>query len=91
MTTTKTRIEDIAENRCRITYRSALTDELVALELFAPSRGGYVKVDDGRQYPQICERLAATGNTLMWSASDGRLADMVRREYRRMRAAEKRI
>jgi len=93
MTTTKTRtqIEDIAENRCRITYQDAHSDEFVTMELFAPSSGGYVKVNDGRRFPQICERLAATGSTLDWSPAHGRLSDMIRREYRRMRAAEKRI
>jgi hypothetical protein len=45
-------------------------------------------IDGPHDYPQVCERLAHGGSTLI-STRDG-LADTIRREYRRMRAADKR-
>jgi len=85
----KTTIEIQAENRCTIQFTDGLTGELVSLELFAPAKGGSVKVE-ARGYPQICERLASTGNALTWSPSIGPLCELVRREYRKRRAAERR-
>ena len=40
-----------------------------------------------RDTPQVCERLACSGSTLM--ASRETLPDVIRREYRRMRAEER--
>ncbi len=57
---------------------------------FCPSNGGYVREVDSRgQYPQVCDRLAGSGATLYCKSSDG-LPDLIRREYRAMRRAEKR-
>lgn len=51
--------------------------------------GGYVRIRDreGRN-PQICDKLRTTGPTLWATAST--LADVIRREYRLGRAADKR-
>jgi hypothetical protein len=58
--------------------------------LFAgTARLGIVReVDGALKYPQVCELLASRGNTL--TADVGSLADVIRREYRAMRASERR-
>jgi hypothetical protein len=83
----KTTIKNLKPNRCSITFADGITDEICSMELFAPIGGGYVKIE-ANGYPQICERLTRTGNTLMWDGA-GELADLIRREYRRMRRSEK--
>lgn len=64
-------------------------DEPVTMEIWAPTpaAGGYtyVRLGDG----QLCERLSTRGVTLMYYAGT-KLVDIVRREYKAMRAAEKR-
>ena len=56
-----------------------------AMEFFCPPQGGYVRMwtQDGR-HPQICERLARKGNTLISPSADA-LLKIIRREYRAMR------
>jgi len=82
------KIESLSESRCTIQFTDEF-DQPHNLELFAPAAGGYVKIE-ARGYPQICERLSSTGNTLMWSPASGPLSELVRREYRKRRAAERR-
>lgn len=51
--------------------------------------GGYVwERDDAGNRRQPCERLASTGSTLHCSGRD-RLPEVIRREYRAMRRAER--
>lgn len=65
-------------------------NERVTRTFFCPVNGGYVKEQDKQQqYPQVCERLSSRGNTLECSSRD-KLLDLIRREYRAMRRAEKR-
>lgn len=54
-----------------------------------PLDGGYVKEYRNGEWRQVCNRLAHTGNTLTCSSRD-KLLDLIRREYRAMRRAEKR-
>jgi hypothetical protein len=51
---------------------------------------GYVQewFRDTNTWKQVCERLTSMGNTLM--ATDATLAEVIRREYKRMVAAEAR-
>ena len=87
---TRTRIEETGSNRCSITYWDDAEDRAVTLDLFAPIDGGYVKFDDGRQFPQVCEMLYGSGDTLVWYPRSGPLSALVRREWRRRRASERR-
>jgi hypothetical protein len=53
----------------------------------AAEGGGYLyEVGTGRQ---LCDGFEASGPTLLWGGR-GRLVDFLRREYRQMRAAERR-
>ena len=54
-----------------------------------PQEGGYVreKMSNGN-WEQVCDKLASMGSTLSCSSRDV-LVDLVRREYRAMRRAEK--
>jgi len=61
----------------------------VTREFSVPPNGGYIRehLGNGRT-TQPCEKLATRGNTLMASSRTA-LADVIRREYRAMRRAEK--
>lgn len=85
----RTTITIQGEDRCTITYQDAITGRAVTMELFAPRRGGYVRIE-APGYPQVCERLASTGEALTWRPENGPLSDLVRRHYRAMRRAERR-
>jgi hypothetical protein len=87
--TTKTTFEELATNRCVVSYTDPCDGCRITREFFAPSEGGYVRENDGQQYPQVCEELASMGNTLKWRPGHP-LMDLIRREYRRMRAGERR-
>jgi len=54
-----------------------------------PLSGGYVMEHRNGEWKQVCDRLAHTGSTLTCSSRE-RLLDLIRREYRAMRRAEKR-
>jgi hypothetical protein len=73
-----------------VTVRSAdpLTDEMSETEYFAPSDGGYVRINDGRNFPQVCDGLFSTGSTLEWGGRTP-FVNLIRREYRKGRAADK--
>ena len=65
-------------------------DVRVERTFFCPTTGGYVReYDDKGQYPQVCDGLSNRGSTLD-CPSRAKLPDMIRREYRAMRRAEKR-
>jgi hypothetical protein len=71
-----------------ISYDHYYTGDRVTRTFFCPPDGGYVREScDG--YPQVCERLASMGNTLL-AGSRETLPKLIRREYQAMRAAEKR-
>lgn len=60
-------------------------DEMVEIEYSAPVSGGYVRNSDNKQ---VCKKLSTRGDTLQW-AGDKSLIDLIRREYKAMRRAEK--
>lgn len=71
-----------------ISFTDAYTDERVTRRFSAPTAEGYVTEHmRGGRTGQVCEQLASTGSTLR--ASRETLADVIRREYRAMRRAEK--
>jgi hypothetical protein len=76
-----------AHNRATLTETDPLTDERVITEYFAPDGGGYVRINDGRRYPQVCECLGSRGPTLRWSGL-APLVDMIRRERARAMRSE---
>lgn len=83
-------IKEIHDNR--VVHR--FTDEWGEKHVFtyfAPSDGGYVRQDDGRQYPQVCERLYGMGRTLVWSPKRESLVALIRREWKRRRDYERRL
>lgn len=63
--------------------------EILETEYFAPAYGGYVKINDGKNFPQICDGLARLGNTLIWSGKSP-FIDLIRREYRAGMRSDKR-
>lgn len=68
--------------------RDDIFRERVATEYFAPDGGGYVKVNDGDRYPQVCNGLHRRGSTLVWKPEHCSLIDLIRREYRANRRDE---
>ncbi len=78
----RTKIESVSSNQAKITYYDDLSDEIVTREFFAPISGGYVR-EASASYPQVCERLYNTGNTLEWYPKYGGLITSIRREWRR--------
>jgi len=80
----RTRIQALTPDRVAVTATDD-TGEPRTTEYFTTrgrehGRSYYVKIDDGRQYPQVCEGLARTGPTLMIHG-DRPLVDVIRREY----------
>jgi hypothetical protein len=75
----------LEHNRALVRYPHRLDGTPIEFEVFAPRSGGYVRFDDGAQ---VCERLECRGPTLIWGGS-APLIDLIRREYRAMRRAEK--
>lgn len=88
--TTRTKITTESNGDVCIVYVDDC-DEVCERTFFVPimTGGGYIRErDEAGRYPQVCEQLRRCGSTLM-STRDA-LADTIRREYRRMRAAERR-
>jgi len=85
----KTVIKVIDTNEVRIEYDHAWSDERVSRHFWAPRAGGYVLELSTGDSKQVCERLGRHGSTLMCVANT-QLADVIRREYRAMRATERR-
>ena len=86
----RTQIKEITSNRIRVQYVDWL-DQIIDMTIGAPSDGGYVYqiLADGST-TQVCDKLASTGSTLIYSPKyHGRLIDLIRREYRKGRRAEK--
>jgi len=87
---TKTRITAQDERHVTITFTTLDTDQEVKMDIWAPipSEGNfsYVRYNGDRQ---LCAGLSSRGSTLTY-AYGAKLVDLVRREYRSMRAAEER-
>jgi hypothetical protein len=81
----RTKITSDGDSRCTIEFEDYQGDPCTIV-CHAPRNGGYVYDQRGKQ---VCEQLGSMGVTLMWNARRP-LADLIRREYRRMRAAEAR-
>lgn len=60
-------------------------DNVYEYNVWAPSHGGYVRFNGDKQ---LCVRLGTRGAALRWDGQ-GELVALVRREYRAMRAAER--
>lgn len=80
-------------NDVTIEYDDATSGERVTETYFVPhSVSGqpmYVRIrDKAGRYPQVCAGLASTGSTL--SATPQTLLSVIKREYKAMRAAERR-
>ncbi len=76
-------------HRVTVTTWDADAGRMISTAYMAPLSGGYVRIDDGRSYPQVCEGLANTGDALTLRAG-GDLLALIRREWRRARAADRR-
>lgn len=63
-------------------------DVRVERTFFCPATGGYVRECDKGNYSQVCCGLSDRGSTLYCSSPE-KLPDMIRREYRAIRRAEK--
>ena len=79
------RVTQTGPRRVTVTRRG-LGGEREQFELMVPSAGGYVLVNDGRNFPQICEGLCGTGTTLTSGGDD--LLAVVRRQAARWRRQE---
>jgi hypothetical protein len=80
----KTQIKAISDSRVIIKFACLITDDVYEYDIWAPSSGGYVRYNGDHQ---LCERLGSMGSTLMWSGKEP-LVNMIRKEYRRFRAAQ---
>lgn len=73
----------------RSNNRVSIRGPHAALEIWAPATGGYVRYETHHGDKQLCDRLSRLGSTLFWDGTYP-LIDLVRREYRAMRAARRR-
>jgi hypothetical protein len=87
---TRTKITAHDDRRVTIAYTSLIDGETVQLDIWAPQPGpsgsSYVRFNGNRQ---LCAGLSSGGHTLSYREGT-RLVDLVRKEYRAMRADEKR-
>ena len=89
----KARFTTDSAGRVTVAYDNQFhwTGETVRVErtFTCPQDGGYVreKMSNGN-WEQVCDKLAGMGNTLSCSSREA-LIDLIRREYRAMRRAEK--
>lgn len=77
--------KQLSYNRVAVRYPHHRDDTMVEFEVYAPMSGGYVRFDDGAQ---VCDRLECRGPTLIWGGASP-LINLIRRQYRSMRRAEK--
>lgn len=89
----RTKITEHDDRRVTITFMDRRRDQMVTMEIWAasppPSGWSYVRYSDGSGDRQLCDRLSSQGSTLTYYEGT-KLVDLVRREYRAMRSAEKR-
>jgi len=81
----RTSISQDRQGYVTLCYDDPIIADRVTMTFFCPPQGGYVRMwtQDGR-HPQICERLARRGPTLISPTADA-LVKIIRREYRAMR------
>lgn len=88
----RTKIETNKNGSVTISYQSIgyeYEDVRVERTFFCSSGGGYVHEHDGTgRNPQVCYGLSDRGITLFCKSPE-KLPDIIRREYRSMRRAEK--
>lgn len=80
-----------ADNRCTISYTDKYTGETIIRDFSAPIDGGLV-VEEWTESRQAYYNLRRTGVKLVWRPHlirTPRLADLICREYRGLRLAER--
>ena len=86
----KTKITAHDDRHVTITFTTLDTDQAVQMDIWAPAPGksgtSYVRYNGDNQ---LCAGLSSRGETLSYCAGT-KLVDLVRREYRAMRSADKR-
>jgi hypothetical protein len=84
------KMTDHSKSGCTLQYTDVETDLQFVRTFTAPAAGGYVReiFDPMKDGQQVCEKLSSSGVTLMWRPSMGYLSDLIRREYKKARAAD---
>lgn len=84
------KMTDHSESSCTIQYTDVDTDLQFVRTFTAPAAGGYVReiFDPMKDGQQVCEKLSSAGVTLMWRPTMGHLSDLIRKEYKKARAAD---
>jgi hypothetical protein len=83
------RLTVLPSGAVELEYSDGLTGARVQRLYTCPDRGGYVHEEYAGGWRQTCERLSSTGITLEASSREA-LPELIRREYKRMKANEKR-
>jgi len=87
---TKTTITAQDDRNVYLRFEDTDTGEMIELEIWAPvARDGFSSYVRYNGYKQLCGGLSSRGETLTYKVGT-KLIDLVRREYRAMRATEKR-
>ena len=89
---TRMKITDRSPNCCTIEYTDAEDGARVTRSFIVARDGGYVReiFDPMKDGQQVCEKLTHAGVTLMWRPSMGYLSDLIRKEYRKAQASDRR-
>ena len=86
----KTRIT-VSGNNVTVERDDPFSGERTTTTYFAPHNGGYVRIRDAAgRYPQVCDRLNSTGDTLSVLSAD-KLPALIRRELKRRAGYDRRI
>ena len=86
----RTKIIENSPRSVTLSFTDLVTDQPITMEIWAPAPGAsgqsYIRYNGDKQ---LCNGLSSRGETL--SYRDGtKLVDLVRQQYRSMRAAERR-
>jgi hypothetical protein len=86
----RAKVKEVTKNRVRAVYENEIGD-LRDRTFAAPLDGGYVyEIDKNGGTFQVCDYLANSGPTLIWSPQHhGNFIDYIRREFKRMRRQER--
>ncbi len=89
---TRMKMTDHSPNCCTIEYTDVEYGVRLTRSFIAPRDGGYVReiINPMKDDPQVCEKLAHAGVTLIWRPSMGYLSDLIRKEYRKEQAGARR-